>query len=42
MAFVEKDRQFVPEKSINRNGGLKQFFLSLAWKVCPELQSGST
>jgi hypothetical protein len=42
MPFVEKDSQFIPEKSINGNSGLKQLFLSLAWKVCPELQSGST
>jgi hypothetical protein len=42
MAFVEKDRQLIPEKSINWNSGLKQLFLSVARKVCPELQSGTT
>jgi len=41
MTFVKKDRQLIPEYSVDGNSGLKELFLHLARKVRPELQSGS-
>jgi hypothetical protein len=42
MTFVKKDRQLIPEYSVDGNSGLEELFLRLARKVRPELQSGST